>query len=312
MIRMVISSVFVYCFIFFSSDALARNPFQIPAQTEEKKEEVFFKPGDFLPGWAKDLGQKAMGRIIVWQVQIRHKAGVYARQIRENPWSGAFWSYLGMAFIYGVIHALGPGHGKAIVSAFFISRKASLRQGVLMSGLMSFLHVLSAVVLVFLFYFIFKNGGMKSVDEAGAYLQKISAGLICLVGLFMAYKSAKAIFKTHKADHASCLQDNDKKGLLSISLAAGLVPCPGAALILFFSITLNILAAGLAAMLFLALGLAVTTVSFALAALFARNILAGLTAGLHGISPILYHLPAMAGALFIAILGAFLLLNPVI
>jgi len=293
-------------------DAYARNPFQIPGQQEEKKEETSFKIGDFLPGWAKDLGQKAMGKIIVWQAQIRHKAAGYARQIKENPWGGVFWSYLCLAFVYGVVHALGPGHGKAIVSAFFISRKASLKQGVLMSGLMSCLHVLSAVILICLFYFVFKTGTMKSVDEAGAYLQKTSAALICLVGLFLAFKSAKAIFNRHEKDHTRCSRHNNTKDFLYVSLAAGLVPCPGAALILFFSITLNIPEAGLAAMLFLALGLAATTVSFALAALFTRNIVAGLTAKIQGISPGIYHVTAMAGALFIVVLGVLLFFKPVI
>ena len=312
MIRIVLSSVFACCVLFFSMDAFARNPFQIPGQQEGKKEEASFKPGDFLPGWVKDPGQKAMGKIIVWQSLIRQKAGNYARQIRENPWGSAFWSYLGLAFAYGVVHALGPGHGKAIVSAFFISRRASIRQGVLMSGVISSLHVFSAVILVCLFFFILKTGAIKSVDETGVYLQKISAGMICLVGLFFAYKSVRAFFYGHEENCKSDCPKNDVKDLLYVSFAAGLVPCPGATLILFFSITLDIFTAGLTAMLFLALGLAVTTVSFALFALFARHILSGLISRAHVIRPGFYHLPAMAGALFIAFLGIILFFNPVV
>ncbi len=252
-----------------------------------------------------------MARIILWQSQIRQTAGTYARQIKENPWGTAFWSYLGLAFAYGVIHALGPGHGKVFVSTYFLSRRARVKQGVLMGSLMSFLHVLSAVILVFLFYFVLKSGGLGSVDDAGGHLQKISAGLIVLVGLFLAWKSLRSIFQDSSDQCACCNSDPDNKGILSLCLAVGLVPCPGAALILFFSISLDILAAGILAMFFLAAGLALTTVSFALVSLWARNILARAFSSTF-LSSRIYHIPALIGAVFITFLGAILFFNPVV
>ncbi len=307
--QLVYPAIFFWVFI-FSASAFAQSPFMTPAKDQDKQKEQSFTPADLVPGWIKDQGQKAMAAIIAWQGQIRQKAGTYARQIRENPWGGAFWSYLGLAFAYGVIHALGPGHGKVFVSTYFLSRKARVSHGILMGSLMSFLHVLSAVVLVTLFYFVLRAGGMSSVDEAGRHMQKISAGLISLVGLFLAWKSLKSVFHGHGQDCACCKKETDKKSMISLCLAVGLVPCPGAALILFFSITLDILPAGMLAMVFLAAGLALTTISFALASLFARNLLAR-TVTKVSISPRLYHVPALLGAAFITFLGAVLYFNPV-
>jgi len=62
---------------------------------------------------------------------IRHKAADVAREIKQNPLGPAFWAYLGLAFAYGVIHALGPGHGKVFVGTYFLTRNATLWQGVL-------------------------------------------------------------------------------------------------------------------------------------------------------------------------------------
>lgn len=310
MIRIVILLVFLCGFLFFPGETFARNPFQMPVE-QEHNDETSFKPGDFLPGWAKELGQKAMANIIRWQALIRQKAGMYARQIRENPWGTAFWSYLGLAFAYGVIHALGPGHGKVFVSTYFLSRKASIKQGILMGGLMSFFHVFSAIVLVFIFYFVLKAGGMGSVDQTGKHLQKISSGLIFLVGLFLAWKSGMAIFQGHDGHSHGSDPEADSKSLISLCLAVGLVPCPGAAIILFFSITLDILMAGMLAMIFLALGLAITTISFALVSLLARNVLARVTIRANIVSPRLYYVPALMGAVFITFLGAVLFFNPV-
>lgn len=296
----------------FSLDSFAQNPFQTPpAQQEKEQQPKTDISSSLMPQWLKEHTQKAMAKIITWQAQIRQKAGVYAREIRENPWGKAFWSYLGLAFAYGVIHALGPGHGKVFVTTYFLSRRADIRHGVLMGSLMSFMHVMSAVILVLLFYFVLKAGGLGSVDEAGKYLQRISAGLISFVGLFLAWKSIKAIIHEQSDDRGCCTPESDKKGILSLCLAVGLVPCPGAALILFFSITLNILPAGLMAMVFLASGLALTTIGFALASLFARNILARMVTSTN-LNPRLYHIPALIGAILISLLGVILFFNPVL
>ncbi|MFO7729098.1 MAG: DUF1007 domain-containing protein, partial [Desulfonatronovibrio sp.] len=139
----------------------------------------------------------------------------------------------------------------------------------------------------------------------------ISAAVITIVGLIMAWKSVRSIAHGEGAECSCCSSAADKKSMLSLCLAVGLIPCPGAALILFFSITLDILPAGMLAMLFLGSGLAVTTISFALASLFARSLLSRSTAKA-SFSPRLYHLPALLGALLITCLGAVLYFNPVI
>lgn len=295
----------------FCLDSFAQNPFQTPPAQQEKKQPRTDISTNLMPQWLKDHAQKAMATIITRQAQIRQKAGVYAREIRENPWGKAFWSYLGLAFAYGVIHALGPGHGKVFVTTYFLSRKANIKHGVLMGGLMSFMHVLSAVILVFLFYFVLKAGGLGSVDEAGRHLQRISAGLITFVGLFLAWKSLKAIIHKQSDECGCCTSSTDNKSILSLCFAVGLVPCPGAALILFFSISLNILPVGLLAMLFLASGLALTTIGFALASLFARNTLAKIATSTN-INPRFYHIPALAGAILISLLGGILFFNPIL
>ena len=312
MIPRTLAILFLGLVLFLPWASYAQSPFQTPPEQPEEKKEQGFNPGDLVPGWIKEKGQQAMAGIMACQHQIRQKAGAYARQIREDPWGSAFWSYLGLAFAYGVIHALGPGHGKAFVGTYFLSRKASVKQGLMVGSVMSFLHVLSAIILVLGVYFIFKTGGMGPLDQAEARMQKISAGLIFLVGLFLAWKSGRAMLHGGTGECGCCSTRGDNKSLLSLALAVGLVPCPGAALILFFSITLDIMFAGLVAMVFLAAGLSLVTVSFALAALFARNLLARATTAGSIISPRLYHLPAMLGAILISLLGIALYFNPIL
>lgn len=304
----------------------AQSPLRGPAseQRPAAPNERIHQPADWLPQPIRAWGQKAMGRIILWQAQIRQQAGAYARQIQENPYGPALGWFLGLAFVYGVIHALGPGHGKVYAGTWFLTRPARVSHAFLMGGLMSLLHVLAAVVLVLLFYGLFKASGLGSVDTAGRHLQRISAGLISLVGLFMVWKAGRALLLGTSPDSSSSglsgssgsygtdAAPGNRTGLLPLSLAVGLVPCPGAALILFFAITLDILWAGLLAMLFLAAGLAVTTISVALLALLTRNLLAQVTSRTSLVRSRFVHLPALAGGLLITLLGIILFVNPVV
>ncbi|MCW7755054.1 hypothetical protein OOT00_13765 [Desulfobotulus sp. H1] len=295
-----------------TGEVFASSPFQRSVQVAPAEKESSFKPADLLPSWVRDAGSKAMGRILVWQVQLRQKAGGYARQIRENPWGKAFWSYMGLAFAYGVVHALGPGHGKVFVSTWFLSRRGSLTQAMAMGGLMGFLHVFSALVLVFVLYFILKAGGPGAMDGAGSQIQKFSAGLIVLVGLFMVWKAFRGMTHGHGAgeDCACCASDSDRRSLLSLSLAVGMVPCPGAALILFFSISLDILLAGVLAMVFLAAGLSLTTITFGVLSLYARKAFSAMGSGVW-VRPLWYQVPVLAGALCITGMGVLLFFSPV-
>ncbi len=285
------------------------NPFLPPDSPRQEKRDTGFRPGDCLPEPVLQAGGRALAAIVAWQALIRHKAADVAREIKQDPLGPAFWVYLGLAFAYGVIHALGPGHGKVFMGAYFLTRDATLGQGVLAGTLIGFLHVFSATILVLLFYFVLNAGGPGGVDQAGKQLQTISAAMVCLLGLFLAGRSGMKICRGRGPGPWHDRPEGAEKGsLAALALAVGLVPCPGAAVLLFFSISLDLLIPGLLSMVFLALGLAVTTTAFGWAAFWARRSLAGKTPGR---SPgRLYHLAGLSGGVFISLVGAALFFSP--
>jgi len=263
MTKLIVPLVFFFlaCFpIAFSVNA--ENPFLSGGDKEETVQKKSKVPGVF---------HHILGLVAKWQRELKIKLTAFARDIRTNPYGKSFWLFLLGSFAYGVVHALGPGHGKTISCAYFLSRPGNILQGLLMGNLVAFMHVFSAVVIVMTVYFILKTSGMTTFENLSATLQKLSYLILLLLGSFLAFKSILDLRTGKGHVHTVDARPADLKSLVAVSLATGLVPCPGVAIILSFSVILNIIVAGLIAMFFIALGMGVTTSAFDLVAITSRS-----------------------------------------
>jgi len=101
--------------------------------------------------------QTGLALIVSWQKALKEYLVQSSKTIRENPYGKSFWLFLGFSFAYGVIHALGPGHGKSIVVAYFLSRPGNYPQGILLGNTLTFVHVFSAVTVVLIFQFVLEG-----------------------------------------------------------------------------------------------------------------------------------------------------------
>ncbi|HOO70139.1 MAG TPA: hypothetical protein PK926_00135 [Spirochaetota bacterium] len=61
------------------------------------------------------------------------------------------------SFLYGIIHSLGPGHGKSLISSYFLTEEARIRKALVAGPMIALLHGMSAVVVVGALYCIFKG-----------------------------------------------------------------------------------------------------------------------------------------------------------
>ncbi len=260
--RRFLALLLFFIFVGSSFSYAAQNPFFSGGMRKETVQKKIKPAGVF---------NNALDLIARWQKQLRIKLTAFAGDIRKNPYGKSFWLFLLVSFAYGVIHAFGPGHGKTISCSYFLSRPGNILQGLLMGNLVAFMHVISAVFIVITIYFILKTTGMATFENLSATLQKLSYLILLILGIFLAFRSIHEL-KTWKGSvHTEKAPPADFKSLVAVSLAAGLVPCPGAAIILSFAIILNILVAGLIAMVCIALGMGVTTSTFDLVAITSRR-----------------------------------------
>lgn len=102
--------------------------------------------------------------------------------------SGA-WLLVGLSFAYGIFHAAGPGHGKAVISSYMLANEVALRRGVMLSFVSAFLQAATAIVVMALVYFLLR-GTSISMTDATYFLEVSSYVLITLFGAWLLWKKA--------------------------------------------------------------------------------------------------------------------------
>ncbi|MCA1491947.1 nickel/cobalt transporter [Sinorhizobium alkalisoli] len=110
--------------------------------------------------------------------------------MRENPWQ--LWSLVGLSFTYGVLHAAGPGHGKAVISSYMIANETELKRGVLLSFLSSLLQGVVAILLIGAVYLVLR-GSSINMTRATQSLEIASYGLIAAFGGWLLFRKLRSI-----------------------------------------------------------------------------------------------------------------------
>ncbi|MBL4558383.1 MAG: hypothetical protein JKP98_18890 [Rhodobacteraceae bacterium] len=156
-----------------------------------------------------------------------------------------------IAFAYGALHTLGPGHGKAVVISYFVGAGGSLGRGVVMGARIAAMHVLSAVVVVFLLDFAVRQAtGAAPSDyrmiRLGSYALIVAIGAVMLWRAVAAVRmervagAADHVHHHHSHAHAGCAAcaaaSDASRGGGWIAVAVGAVPCTGALIVMLFGL----------------------------------------------------------------------------
>ncbi|WP_269932382.1 nickel/cobalt transporter [Aminobacter sp. HY435] len=104
--------------------------------------------------------------------------------------SGGTWLLVGLSFAYGIFHAAGPGHGKAVISSYMLANEVALRRGVVLSFVSAFLQGLTAVVLMALVFLVLR-GTSVSMTNATWFLETVSYALIAAFGAWLLWKKLR-------------------------------------------------------------------------------------------------------------------------
>jgi nickel/cobalt exporter len=251
------------------------------------------------------------------------QAGI--RDLGEN--GGAMGSLLLLGFAYGVFHAAGPGHGKAVISAYLVADGRALRKGLALSLAAALVQALAAIAIVGVAAVLLRATA-GAMNRLAAHVELAGFTAIALLGALITWRKAGKVLgvlalsrnplaspQAQDCDHVHMPPPEELsrlrrwRDMAGVAVAAGIRPCGGALVVLVFALSQGLFAAGVAATFAMALGTALTTGAIAALAVFAKA-LALRAAGGRGASGAL----AVAGiellaAAFVLVLGVSLLLG---
>ena len=170
-----------------------------------------------------------------------------------------------MAFIFGVFHALEPGHGKTALLTYVASGKRSWKEGVIISTSSAMTHSISVVIIAFISHTIATQTGVEGyVSKIGGILGYASGGLIFSLGLYLIYRHKKGISKkacsSCEEGHGHTQELTKGKFLTSglLGIATGLIPCPTIVVAYLSGVTAGGSLLGVQSVMLFALGMCVS------------------------------------------------------
>lgn len=165
---------------------------QAPSGTPPTAPRSFLPPRAAQPAEAPGMLARAYQWIALQQAKINRQLSEAVRGIKgADPWFATLL-LAGLSFAYGVLHAAGPGHGKAIISSYVLANERTVRRGIALSFLAAFFQAMSAILIVGVLVIALRATGltMKSVEGG---LETASWGLVALVGAWLLYVQIKRL-----------------------------------------------------------------------------------------------------------------------
>jgi nickel/cobalt exporter len=244
-------------------------------------------PGVASPARGEGVGAEAqppwlrgfLGRVNVAQRQLNQALSRELRRLRQGEVASAALGVAWIAFLYGVLHAVGPGHGKLVVSSLFLARDARLGTAIAVSGAVSLLQTLTAIALVSVVASLLGRGGFDVLRDSRR-VELISYGLIAVIGLGMLAGAIRELWAHRHQEAAEPVAPASPPGgtghasvgvSRSLVVAAGLTPCASAIIILLFAIGQGVFLVGIAATLVMAVGMGLTVSLVGILAVLARR-----------------------------------------
>jgi nickel/cobalt exporter len=258
----------------------------------------------------------------------------------------AAYTLLGISFLYGVFHAAGPGHGKAVISSYLVANNETWRRGIILSFASAILQAFTAIAVVGVVAALL-GATAKAMGDTVRVIEIVSYALILLIGLRLLWVKGKAFLqalgfgrRSHAYDHTHehghghhhhHHNDHDhdheasawshghgpepseltgdhwlKRGLMAI-VAVGLRPCSGAIIVLVFALAQGLFWIGVASTFVMGLGTAITVAAIATMAVGARELAGKLAKAKPGVGVIILRGLETAAAFVIVLFGAALL-----
>lgn len=229
-------------------------------------------------------------KTVIFAIQMQrdlHRDLAAAMRAVEQGGTAALGSLIALGFLYGVFHAIGPGHGKVVISTYLATHESRLGRGLALSLLSSLMQGITAIAVVGATALLLQRS-LRSSSDTGIALEVMSYGLVALIGVFLIWRSGRRLLRRsvaakHDHDHhAGCCHAHgpnigDLNARLSLRamavmvLSIGIRPCSGAVLVLILAFATDLIVAGMGAVMAMSLGTGLSVSALAALSVYARK-----------------------------------------
>lgn len=276
------------------------------------------------------------GWLLTVQAQFSQAMTATLSLLKTN--NGAIWPLLALALAYGVFHAAGPGHGKAIIAAYGMAQDKSIGQIVSMASAAALLQSLVAIGLVGILSLAL-HANAATMRQASSNVELISFAAVAILGAGLLWQKSRGLARllvpsenhshhNHHNGHHTHAHDIDHihnehcghnhapiatpgsgfRGAVAAVIVAGIRPCSGSILVLVFAMSQGLFVTGILAAFAIALGTAFTTSALAALAIFAASTATRLSGGVESPRAVLVaRILEVLAAAFVMALGIALI-----
>jgi nickel/cobalt exporter len=229
------------------------------------------------------------GWILAVQSDFYRRLTILVRGIAAD--GAAVWPLVTAGFLYGVFHAAGPGHGKAVISAWILANEHALRRGIALAFAAAMLQAVVAIAIVSVLGLLIGASARTMTGVTGA-VETASFAAVAALGAWLLWRKSgdlvRRLWPAFAQPHAHAPGEACDDGCghahlpgpaavsagwraaAGVVLAAGLRPCTGAIIVLVFALSQKVFAAGIAATFAMAMGTALVTGGLAALSVYAK------------------------------------------
>jgi len=241
---------------------------------------------------------------IMWQKSLHQQMTGLLQQVASNPHQAGL-ALMGFSLLYGVLHALGPGHGKVVIATFLATHPTKMKTSLQLTLAAAVVQGAVAIALVTIMLGVLQLSS-RQMHLSSYWLEKGSYLLVIGLGLWLCWRALKKLWlqlrpapvrmtitrilpaghqhsehcgcgHQHVPDSAMLSQATGWKTKVAVVLSMGLRPCSGAIMMLLFSKVIGVSFWGVLSALVMALGTALTVSGMALVVQLSRSLAQRLT-----------------------------------
>ncbi len=301
-------------------------------------------PAEDWTSWLPGPAQEALRWIVTQQTWFAAALRDAVTAYRDGDTLAPALTLIGMSFAYGVFHAVGPGHGKAVVTSYFMARESQIRRGLTMGWLIAGIQAAVAIFVVGILGWVLNFSRLSLLDSMPV-VEAVSYGLIVVLGAGMTWAALTGRdcghdhggagqdhhdhdhehSHSHHHDHGhhgTCGHDHGhnlaqaadehrtgRAEFWGAAIVSGIRPCTGALIVLLFALANGIFLIGALSAVAMGVGVALTVSGIGIAAILVRRGIVRLS-GLGGGAGLLAAVPralSILGSVAVCLIGLLLL-----